>query len=393
MEWIIATLLLALVLSLVWGWRRGSQVQQPPAPPESSPDPVSPLFHVAAAAFDDGLVLVDADRRVRYLNAQAAELLNLKQTGIFGQGLITIARDYHVDAMVEEAITSAETRESIIQPLGRQRMLRLRAVPLNHGTKGALLLVRDVTQLSQLERSRRDLVANVSHELRTPLASIKLLVETLQSEPPAPVAQRMLNQIAQEVDAITQLVEELHELSQIESGRVALQLVPTPVAPLIDRTIERIRPQLERKNLQIASHVPDHLPQALIDENRVGQVLLNLLHNASKFTPENGRVSITGAVITVGEGAFAPPGMPATHPPGQWLLLSIADTGIGIPASDLSRIFERFYKVDRARTRNAGGTGLGLAIAKHLVEGHGGRIWATSVEGEGSTFYLTLPVS
>ncbi len=393
MEWIIATLLLALALSLVWGWRRGSRVQQPPAPPESSPDAISPLFHAAAAAFDDGLVLVDADRRVRYLNAQAAELLNLKQIGSVGQGLITIARDYQVDAMVEEAITSAESRESILQPLGRQRMLRLRAVPLNHGTKGALLLVRDVTQLSQLERSRRDLVANVSHELRTPLASIKLLVETLQSEPPAPVAQRMLSQIAQEVDAITQLVEELHELSQIESGRVALQLVPTLIAPLIERTIERIRPQLERKNLQVTSYVPDHLPQALIDEHRVGQVLLNLLHNASKFTPENGRVTITGAVITVGEGVFAPPGMPATHPPGQWLLLSIADTGIGIPASDLSRIFERFYKVDRARTRNAGGTGLGLAIAKHLVEGHGGRIWATSVEGEGSTFYLTLPVS
>jgi two-component system phosphate regulon sensor histidine kinase PhoR len=392
MEWIIATLLLALALSLVWGWRRQSYTQQPPSLPDSSPDTFSPLFHAAAAAFDDGLVLVDADRRVQYLNAQAEELLNLNRTGSVGQGLITLARDYQVDAMVEEAITSAETRESILQPLGRQRMLRLRAIPLDHGTKGALLLVRDVTQLSQLERSRRDLVANVSHELRTPLASIKLLVETLQSEPPAPVAQRMLSRIAQEVDAITQLVEELHELSQIESGRVALQLVPTSVAPLIERTIERIRPQLERKHLQVTFHVSDHLPQALIDENRIGQVLLNLLHNASKFTPENGRVTIVGAMITVGEGATAPPGMPASHPPGQWLLLSVADTGIGIPANDLVRIFERFYKVDRARTRNAGGTGLGLAIAKHLVEGHGGRIWATSTEGEGSTFYLTLPV-
>lgn len=393
MEWIIATLLLALVVSLVWGWRQRTRTQQPPSLPESSPDAFSSLFHAAAVAFDDGLVLVDVDRRVRYLNAQAEELLNLNRTMSVGQGLIALARDYQVDALVEEAISSAEPRESIFQPLGRQRMLRLRAVPLDHGTQGALLLVRDVTQLSQLERSRRDLVANVSHELRTPLASIKLLVETLQSEPPAPVAQRMLSQIAQEVDAITQLVEELHELSQIESGRVALQLVPTPVAPLIERAIERIRPQLERKSLQITARVPDHLPHALIDENRIGQVLLNLLHNASKFTPDGGRVTIEADVITIGNGSPTPPGMPSSHLPGQWLLVSVTDNGIGIPASDLSRIFERFYKVDRARTRNAGGTGLGLAIAKHLVEGHGGRIWALSVEGEGSTFYLTLPVS
>jgi two-component system phosphate regulon sensor histidine kinase PhoR len=392
MEWIIATLVIALGLSIVWGWRQRRMASQSPPPPPQH-DSFSPLFHAAAHAFDDGVVLVDADRRVRYINRQAEELLNLSHTISTGQGLITLARDYQVDAMVEEAIASAEPRESIFQPIGRQRTLRLRAIPLDHGERGALLLVRDVTQLSLLERARRDLVANVSHELRTPLASMKLLVETLQSDPPPPVAKRMLDQIAQEVDAITQLVEELHELAQIESGRVALQLVPAPLAPLVARTIERIRPQMNRKHLQMTTDVPDDLPQALIDCNRVGQVLLNLLHNASKFTPEGGCVSIAARVITVGDGSPPPPGLPPSHAPGQWLLLSVTDNGIGIPAADLSRIFERFYKVDRARTRNAGGTGLGLAIAKHLVEGHGGRIWATSIEGEGSTFYLTLPVA
>ncbi len=392
MEWIIATLVIALGLSIVWGWRQRRIASQSP-PPSPQSDSFSPLFHAAAHAFDDGVVLVDADRRVRYINRQAEELLNLSHTISIGQGLITLARDYQVDAMVEEAIASAEPRESIFQPIGRQRTLRLRAIPLDHGERGALLLVRDVTQLSLLERARRDLVANVSHELRTPLASMKLLVETLQSDPPPPVAKRMLNQIAQEVDAITQLVEELHELAQIESGRVALQLVPAPLAPLVARTIERIRPQMDRKHLQMTTDVPDDLPQALIDCNRVGQVLLNLLHNASKFTPEGGRVSIAARVIVVGDGSPPPPGLPPSHAPGQWLLLSVTDNGIGIPSADLSRIFERFYKVDRARTRNAGGTGLGLAIAKHLVEGHGGRIWATSIEGEGSTFYLTLPVA
>ncbi|MGQ9549141.1 MAG: sensor histidine kinase [Roseiflexus sp.] len=392
MEWIVAILVLALGLSILWGWRQRRIFSQVPPPPPQD-DSFSPLFQTAARALDDGIVLVDADRRIRYINPQAEELLKLSHTISIGQGLITLARDYQVDAMVEEAIVSAEPRESIFQPLGRQRTLRLRAVPLDHGKRGALLLVRDVTQLSLLERARRDLVANVSHELRTPLASMKLLVETLQSDPPAPVAKRMLNQIAQEVDAITQLVEELHELSQIESGRVALQLTPAPLAPLVARTIERIRPQMDRKRLRVTTDISDDLPQALIDCNRIGQVLLNLLHNASKFTPEGGCVSIAARVIAIGDDAPPTPGLPPSHALGQWLLLSVTDNGIGIPSTELSRIFERFYKVDRARTRNAGGTGLGLAIAKHLIEGHGGRIWATSVEGEGSTFYLTLPVA
>ncbi len=236
----------------------------------------------------------------------------------------------------------------------------------------------------------------------------------------------MLNQMAQEVDAITQLVDELHELSQIESGRVALQLVPTALGPVTQRALERIRPQAERKSLQISAQVSDQLPPALMDADRIGQVLLNLLHNAVKFTPAGGSITIRAITIAVGPEATnigyierrlrAEPaqhgsanrrssklplthqGRPTIHVPqalaaGEWILVMISDTGIGIPSQDLPRIFERFYKVDRARTRNAGGTGLGLAIAKHLVEGHGGRIWATSEEGAGSTFYCALPLA
>ncbi len=394
MEWIIGALILALGASLFWGVRLWRRLRQLPAPPQTRNELFPPLFHAAATAIDSGLVLVDVDRRVRYLNQQAEELLNLSRSVGIGQGLITLVRDYQVDSMVGDAIAANEPREIVIQPLGRHRTLRLRAAPLADGAEGALLLVRDVTQLSMLERARRDMVANVSHELRTPLASMKLLVETLQSGPPAPVAARMLSHMAQEVDAITQLVEELHELSQIESGRVALQLVPAALAPVVMRSLERIRPQAERKGLQLHAQVPDDLPLVLMDDNRIGQVLLNLLHNALKFTPEGGQLTISAMVTVTGEGTAVPvPDMPPSHEPGQWIVVSVADSGIGIPASDLPRIFERFYKVDRARTRNVGGTGLGLAIAKHLVEGHGGRIWATSVEGQGSTFYLTLPVA
>jgi two-component system phosphate regulon sensor histidine kinase PhoR len=327
---------------------------------------------------------------------------------------------------VQEVIRDGEAREIILQQMIGGRALRLRTRLLDTpDLRGAVVLIRDVTQLSILERARRDMVANVSHELRTPLASVKLLVETLQSDPPPEIAERMLNQMAQEVDAVTQLVDELHELSQIESGRVALQLAPTALAPVAQRAIERIRPQAERKTLRVSAEVPDQLAPVLMDAGRIGQVLLNLLHNAIKFTPSGGCITIRASGIAIApelpktgyierridtrlpndaeerrqrSTAISRQGRPTLTIPqplgvGDWMLITVADTGVGIPRAELPRIFERFYKVDRARTRNAGGTGLGLAIAKHLVEGHGGRIWAISEEGNGSTFYFVLPLA
>jgi len=196
--------------------------------------------------------------------------------------------------------------------------------------------------------------------------------------------------MAQEIDAVTQLVDELHELSQIESGRVTLQLAPLSLGPVVERSLERIKPQADRKQIQIAAELADQATPALMDGDRIGQVLLNLLHNAVKFTSAGGTVEVRTALIRSGDGRQA---AGAGQPGGLWLQVSVSDTGIGIPAQDLPRIFERFYKVDRARTRNAGGTGLGLAIAKHLVEGHGGRLWVDSAEGRGSTFSFTLPAA
>lgn len=376
-----------------------------------------PLFHAAVAAFDAGLVVVNPERAVLFLNSQAEVLLDAAATFAQGQGLITLVRDHQIDHMVADVLSQGEEREATIQPLLSSRTLRLRCVPLilDTQTAGALLLIRDVTQISMLERSRRELVANVSHELRTPLASLKLLVETLQSEPPPPVAQRMLGQMLQEIDAVTQLVNELHELSQIESGRVTLQLSPASLDAVIERALERIKPQADRKQLTVAADLHHDQTPALMDDDRVGQILLNLLHNAVKFTAPDGKICVRSTIINLDEAPdAAPPGallaqrassatttlsapsvtaVPAGHPLGTWIVVSISDTGIGIPAQDLPRVFERFYKVDRSRNRNAGGTGLGLAIAKHLVEGHGGRLWADSQEGRGSTFYLTLPVA
>jgi two-component system, OmpR family, phosphate regulon sensor histidine kinase PhoR len=423
LEIILILSLLAALARVLWLSRRLRIVEQIELPPTEE---FPPLFRAATAALDAGLVVLDEERAVQYLNPQAEALLGARSADALGESLITLVRDHQADALVGEALRDGEAREMVFRPLLSGRTLRLRALPLEtDGMRGSVLLIRDVTQLSMLERARRDMVANVSHELRTPLASVKLLVETLQSEPPPAIAQRMLSQMAQEVDAVTQLVDELHELSQIESGRVALQLAPTALAPVVARALERIRPQAERKTLHISAQVADCLPPALIDSSRIGQVLLNLLHNAVKFTPAGGDITIRAFVITIGSESqrvgyverrasgtgsssderrrttplpLARQGRPTVDvpqplAPGDWMLVTVADSGIGIPVEDLPRIFERFYKVDRARTRNASGTGLGLAIAKHLIEGHGGSMWATSLEGAGSTFFFALPLA
>ena len=421
---ILALAFLAALGWAIWLWRHRLVIAELPAPPREL---FTPIFHAAISALDSGLVVVDQERQIRYLSQHAATLLGVDNQDALGEGLITLVRDYQADTLVQEVLRDGEAREIVLQQTIGGRSLRLRTRLLDTPElRGAVVLIRDVTQLSILERARRDMVANVSHELRTPLASVKLLVETLQSDPPPAIAERMLNQMAQEVDAVTQLVDELHELSQIESGRVALQLSPTSLSPVAQRAIERIRPQAERKTLRVSAEVPDRLPPVLMDAGRIGQVLLNLLHNAIKFTPSGGCITIRASVFSIAPDvpktgyierrfdieaqndvaserrqrptAISQPGRPTIAVPqplgpGDWMLITVADTGVGIPRAELPRIFERFYKVDRARTRNAGGTGLGLAIAKHLIEGHGGRIWAISEEGNGSTFYFALPLA
>lgn len=365
-------------------------------PPHPLDPAAQPLFQAAASALDVGMVVVDSERTVQFLSTYAAQLLDVTSRSAVGQSLITLLRDHHADALTGEVLRDGEPREIALQRVSRGRTLRLSCAPLANADqpRGALLVIRDLTQISMLERSRRDLVANVSHELRTPLASLRLLVETVQSEPPPEVTRRMLGQMAHEIDAVTQLVDELHELAQIESGRVTLKLAPQSIHPVIERSLERIQPQAVRKGLQVQAEFDPADPDVLMDADRIGQVLLNLLHNAVKFTAQGGVVTIRTATLDRNGGNKRQlPDSQSDHPAGVWLLVSVSDTGIGIPAQDLPRIFERFYKVDRSRTRNAGGTGLGLAIAKHLVEGHGGRLWADSTEGRGSTFSFTLPVA
>ena len=346
----------------------------------------------------DGVIITDGDGRVRLINPAAVRMLAADESNAMGRSFPQVARDYRIIELWRACRSRPKTKR--IEPMEVNRgdfHLRVIVTGLQEADPGScLVILQDLTQIRRLETVRQDFISNISHELRTPLASLKALVDTLRDgaleDPPA--AQRFLDRMDTEVDALTQMVRELLELSRIESGRVPFQLSPVDVVDVVVGPTERLRPQAERAGLELTIDLPDELPQVLADGGRIQEVVTNLVHNAIKFTPPGGTVRVTATAISVSsDGACSPTYFEVTPDPlspGRWVLILVEDTGVGIPADDLSRIFERFYKADRARS--GGGTGLGLSIAKHIVQGHGGSIWADSIEGEGTTFYVALPL-
>ncbi len=244
---------------------------------------------------------------------------------------------------------------------------------------GVWLVLEDVSELRRLQRIRAEFIDNLSHELRTPLTTISLLAETAarDAENAPPRLRDRIAKIEVETGHLTQMVNELLDLSRIESGTAQLLLDDVDLVRVAQTTVERLRLFAERQGLRIVLEMPDGVPRVRGDEDRLGQVLINLLHNAVKFSPNGGDL-----VVGVGEGVSEG---------GGEVRVWVKDPGIGVPRADLDRIFERFYKVDRARVRGRGGTGLGLSIARHVIESHGGRIWAESTEGAGSTFTFAIP--
>lgn len=320
----------------------------------------------------DGVLIADATGLIQFANPAAGRLFQFSNP--LHHSIAEVVRNHQlVEAWRRGQQTRQIQSESVEVPT-RHQYLQLVVIPDQHSS-GSLLLAQDLTRIRRLETVRRDFVSNLSHELRTPLASLKALAETLQEgaldDPPA--ARRFVDQIQIEVDALSQMANELLELSKIESGRFTLERSPIAASNLLRSAARRMQVQAERANIILRVECAEDLPVIQVDAQRLQQVLINLIHNAVKFTRPGGEVVLC-----------AEPG------PGK-IRFSVRDTGVGIPAEEVSRIFERFYRVDKSRTGR--GTGLGLSIAKHIVEAHRGKIWAESVQGRGSTFFFSIPTT
>jgi two-component system phosphate regulon sensor histidine kinase PhoR len=346
-------------------------------------DPVGEALEALLRSSGSVLLLVDDQLRLVRAGVGAEELAERPAEAMVGMSLIAAFGSAELDALARQAASgrAAVTGEAALGRLG-PRSFAVEALPLAGG--GLLLSLHDITGQRRAERVRRDFVANISHELRTPLASVKLLAETLSGgaiDDPA-TARDFVVQIEREVDRLAQLVDELLDLSMIESGETRLALEPTDPAEAVRAVSERIGPVAARSDVQVRLEpMPDQAEvRAAADPARLGQALLNLAHNAVKYSHPGGEVRV---------------GWQALPDAVRFL---VSDDGIGIPQAHQARVFERFYKVDRSRARpdaggagDGGSAGLGLAIVRHIAEAHGGGLGMESQEGVGSTFWIELP--
>ncbi len=323
---------------------------------------------------NDSIFIIDENRKVLMMNKAAETQFQIHDDLYDGdKTLIKIVRDYEIDNLVKKCIAENKQQTGLVELRSQNKIISVTVTPLS-GEKRFMVRIQDYTELKKLQTIRQDFVANISHELRTPVASVKALAETLHEgalNDPV-IAPDFLGKIVIETDKLSQMIEELGELSSIESGSVPIERKPTDLAKIINRSVERLTAQAERAGILLEIQSARLLPLVLADDH-IEQVIINLVHNAIKFTVTGGKVTIAATVQD------------------NSIIVSITDTGIGISEEDLPRVFERFYKADKARS--GGGTGLGLAIAKHIISAYGGSIWAKSIEGKGSTFYFSLPMA
>lgn len=320
----------------------------------------------------DAVILVNESGQVTFLNPAAERLFQIPSQKALGRSTDEVLRHHRLIETWKLSQGQRTMQSAFVEWPLRRLFLQCIVVPDQHTPGGSLILVQDLTRLRHLETVRRDFVANFSHEMRTPLATLRALAETLREGAleDASVARRFLEQIEREVDALTRLAEGMLELSQLEAGVIPLQIQPVEVCPLLQQAVERMRPLAEQAGITMIVECPADLPPVLADQVRLEQVLINLLHNAIKFSPPDKKVWLSA---TYEDGA-------------EHVHFLVRDEGVGIAPDDLPRIFERFYKAGPAR-----GHGLGLAIARHIIEAHQGRIWVESTPGKGSDFHFTLP--
>ena len=327
----------------------------------------------------EGVAVVGGDERILYCNQAFEQILELPQGSSQGKKLVEGLRQADLVTAVRQVLPGGdEVTGEVEVGTVRRRSFSVTAAPVRAAeASSAVLVLHDITELRRLERVRRDFVANVSHEFKTPLTAIQGFAETLLGGALDDKAnrKRFVEIIREHARRLARLTDDLLKLSRIEAGRLDLESRPVSVAGLVNGCVETARPNAESRGLRIVVELPEGLPPVRGDAVQLDEVLQNLIDNALQYTPSGGRIDVTA------------------YSNGHEVIFTVADTGIGIPESDLERIFERFYRVDAARSREAGGTGLGLSIARHIVDAHGGRIWVESAVGQGSRFRFSIDVA
>jgi two-component system phosphate regulon sensor histidine kinase PhoR len=354
-------------------WRLGSaRIDLPESSLERAPEPPDSRFEQLLRSLTVGIVTIDGRGHLESLNAAAATIFEFGARPVLGRAMIEVVPSFELDRRVREALAGNPSRGPIsLTGAAEPRVLTVTTLPLD-GTDKALVIVSDETRLHELEQTRRDFVSSVSHELRTPLSSINLMIETiLQDEGDAEALSMFLPRIKQEIDRMVQLVEDLLELARAESGRLRLRREDVDLASVAGNIMNTFEPRAAQ--LGVALKFGGETAHIDGDPDRLAQVLVNLIDNALRHTPAGGRVEVS---VVGGEAATS---------------LVVRDTGVGIPFNDLRHIFDRFYVVDRSRSRDTAGTGLGLSIVKQIVEAHGGTVGVESEFGLGATFTCVFP--
>jgi two-component system phosphate regulon sensor histidine kinase PhoR len=325
----------------------------------------------------EGVAVVSGAERLVFANQGFAEILGLDVPPQSGSALVEIVRQTELIEAVREVLKGEpRVQAEIMTGTLRQHFFAATVAAVRAGdTSGAVIVLHDITDLRKLERVRRDFVANVSHEFKTPLTAIQGFAETLLGgaiDDPQNRG-RFLEIILEHSRRLARLTDDLLKLSKMDADRLELEIHRVSVSQFVESCLETAQRRAAEKDLSISVEMPDHLPDIAGDRRRLAEVLQNLLDNAIQYTLPGGTIKLSA------ENGY------------KRVTFTVSDTGIGIPKADQPRIFERFYRVDAARSREVGGTGLGLAIAKHLVEVHGGRLWVDSEVGQGSQFHFTVP--
>jgi len=325
----------------------------------------------------EGLLLLDRSRKIYLVNRAFKNLFGLK-TELRGKTIVEALRLHELDELIQRVEAEQQVLDYEIKlPDLNERWLQVNAAVITNAAgerDGTILVFRDLTRLKQLERAREEFVANVSHELRTPLSLIKGYVETLLdgARDNPEVAERFLKIIERNANRLDLLIQDLLTISALESEKIKLNLQPVVLRALAEKVFTDLHAKAENKNVELVNDVPELTANG--DVNRLDQVLANLVDNAIKYGRAEGRVTVGGKKLDDGK-----------------VEIFVRDDGPGIPPEAINRVFERFYRVDKARSRDQGGTGLGLSIVKHIVQAHGGEVRVESELGKGATFFFTVP--